>query len=76
MFKTNSDRNRGEIAAGHQDCPPYGDRDRRRLFEADRDTLHVEMADDAVLIGPPAAAESYLVMEKSSRLAARAAPMR
>src|SRR5437879_9137107 len=32
--------------------------------EADRDALHVEMADDAVLIGPPAAAESYLAMEK------------
>src|SRR5258708_23021300 len=32
--------------------------------EADRDALHVEMADQAVPIGPPAAAESYLVMEK------------
>src|SRR6202789_3512487 len=32
--------------------------------EADRDALHVEMADDAVLIGPPAAAESYLKMDK------------
>src|SRR5579871_344086 len=32
--------------------------------EADRDALHVEMADDAVFIGPPAAAESYLVIEK------------
>src|SRR5207302_5366202 len=32
--------------------------------EADRDALHVEMADDAVLIGPPAAAESYLAMGK------------
>ena len=32
--------------------------------EADRDALHVEMADDAVLIGPPAAAESYLVIDK------------
>src|SRR6202035_361041 len=32
--------------------------------EADRDALHVEMADDAVLIGPPAASESYLDMEK------------
>nr|WP_246550119.1 acetyl/propionyl/methylcrotonyl-CoA carboxylase subunit alpha [Bradyrhizobium liaoningense] len=32
--------------------------------EADRDALHVEMADEAVLIGPPAAAESYLLIEK------------
>ncbi len=29
-----------------------------------RDALHVEMADEAVFIGPPQAAESYLVMEK------------
>src|SRR5258708_23716714 len=32
--------------------------------EADRDALHVEMADEAVLISPPAAADSYLVMDK------------
>jgi propionyl-CoA carboxylase alpha chain len=32
--------------------------------EADRDALHVEMADEALLIGPPAAAESYLLIEK------------
>src|SRR2546421_10556532 len=32
--------------------------------EADRDALHAEMADDAVLIGPPAASESYLAIEK------------
>ena len=32
--------------------------------EADRDALHVEMADAAVLIGPPAAAESYLLIDK------------
>ncbi|MDQ0394075.1 acetyl-CoA carboxylase biotin carboxylase subunit [Labrys monachus] len=32
--------------------------------EADRDALHVEMADEAVLIGPPAAAESYLSIDR------------
>jgi len=32
--------------------------------EADRDALHVEMADEAVLIGPPPAAESYLQIDR------------
>ena len=32
--------------------------------EADRDALHVEMADEAVFIGPPAAAESYLLIDR------------
>src|SRR6185295_4238209 len=32
--------------------------------DADRDALHVDMADEAVHIGPAPAAESYLVMEK------------
>jgi propionyl-CoA carboxylase alpha chain len=31
--------------------------------EADRDALHVEMADTAVLIGPPPAAQSYLKID-------------
>jgi propionyl-CoA carboxylase alpha chain len=65
MFKRILIANRGEIACrviktarrmGIQTVAVYS--------EADRDALHVEMADEAVLIGPPAAAESYLVMEK------------
>lgn len=32
--------------------------------EADRQALHVRFADEAVLIGPPPSAESYLVMDK------------
>ena len=32
--------------------------------DADKNALHVEMADEAVHIGAPAAAESYLVMDK------------
>ncbi len=32
--------------------------------DADRDALHVEMADEAVHIGPPEAGKSYLVIEK------------
>ncbi len=65
MFKRILIANRGEIA-----CRII--KTARRLgiatvaiySEADKDALHVEMADDAVLIGPPPAAESYLVIEK------------
>ena len=41
--------------------------------DADRDAMHVEMADEAVRIGPPAAAESYLLAD---RIVADFTPMR
>src|SRR5882757_11114982 len=65
MFKRILIANRGEIACrviktarrlGLETVAVYS--------EADRDALHVEMADQAVPIGPPAAAESYLSIEK------------
>src|SRR2546421_4262343 len=64
MFKRILIANRGEIA-----CRII--KTARRLgiatvavySEADRDALHVEMADEAVPIGPPPASESYLVIE-------------
>ena len=40
--------------------------------EADRDALHVRMADDAYLVGPGSPAESYLSAERILQAAARA----
>jgi propionyl-CoA carboxylase alpha chain len=65
MFKRILIANRGEIA-----CRII--RTARRLgietvavySEADQDALHVEMADQAVLIGPAPASESYLVIAR------------
>ncbi len=65
MFKKILIANRGEIACrviktarkmGIATVAVYSD--------ADRDAVHVEMADEAVHIGPAAAAQSYLVGEK------------
>ena len=65
MFKRILVANRGEIACriiktarkmGIETVAVYSD--------ADKDALHVEMADTAVAIGPPPATESYLVIEK------------
>ncbi|MBX5218477.1 MULTISPECIES: acetyl/propionyl/methylcrotonyl-CoA carboxylase subunit alpha [unclassified Rhizobium] len=65
MFKKILIANRGEIACrviktarrmGISTVAVYSD--------ADRDALHVEMADEAIHIGPAAASESYLVAEK------------
>jgi propionyl-CoA carboxylase alpha chain len=65
MFKRILIANRGEIACriiktarrmGIATVAVYSD--------ADRDALHVEMADEAIPIGPPPAAQSYLDIEK------------
>src|ERR1044071_6816472 len=65
MFKRILIANRGEIACriiktarrmGIATVAVYSD--------ADKDALHVSMADEAVPIGPPPAAESYLVIDK------------
>src|SRR5246127_5261863 len=65
MFKRILIANRGEIACrviktarrmGIETVAVYS--------EPARDELHVEMADEAVAIGPPAAAESYLLIER------------
>ncbi len=40
--------------------------------EADRDALHARVADEAYLIGPPPAAESYLVVDRLIETATRA----
>jgi propionyl-CoA carboxylase alpha chain len=68
MFEKILIANRGEIACrviktarklGIQTVAVYS--------EADRDALHVWLADEAVCIGPPPSAESYLVMDKILR---------
>ncbi|MEM9140622.1 MAG: acetyl/propionyl/methylcrotonyl-CoA carboxylase subunit alpha [Pseudomonadota bacterium] len=65
MFKKILIANRGEIACrviktarrmGIQTVAVFSD--------ADRDALHVSMADEAIHIGPPPAAQSYIVIDK------------
>src|ERR1700742_2156536 len=65
MFKRILIANRGEIACRViKSARRMGIATVAVYSEADRDALHVEMADDAVLIGPPAASESYLLIDK------------
>lgn len=65
MFKRILIANRGEIACRIIKTARKLGIDTVAVYsEADKDALHVELADTAVAIGPPPAAESYLLIEK------------
>jgi propionyl-CoA carboxylase alpha chain len=64
MFKRILIANRGEIACRIiKTARRMGIATVAVYSEADRDALHVEMADTAIPIGPPPAAQSYLVID-------------
>ncbi|MGP8120738.1 MAG: biotin carboxylase N-terminal domain-containing protein, partial [Xanthobacteraceae bacterium] len=61
MFRKILIANRGEIALRVVSaCREMGIRTVAVYSEADRHSLHVKFADEAICIGPPRAAESYL----------------
>ena len=65
MFKKILIANRGEIACRViKTARKMGIKTVAVYSDADKDALHVEMADESVNIGAPAASESYLVIEK------------
>ncbi len=62
--------NRGEIAVRIiRACRELGIGTVAVFSDVDRDALHVLMADEAYLIGPPPAIESYLAIERIVRVA-------
>ncbi len=65
MFQKILIANRGEIAVRIiRACREMGIKTVAVYSEADRDALHAQLADEAVCIGPAAASESYLNMER------------
>ncbi|HSC18865.1 MAG TPA: acetyl/propionyl/methylcrotonyl-CoA carboxylase subunit alpha [Rhizomicrobium sp.] len=65
MFSKILIANRGEIACRIiKTCRKMGIASVAVYSDADRDALHVEMADEAVRIGPPPSAQSYLQAER------------
>ncbi len=65
MFKKILIANRGEIACRViKTCKKMGIKTVAVYSDADRNALHVEMADEAVHIGESATAKSYLVIER------------
>ncbi len=65
MFKKILIANRGEIACRViKTARKMGIKTVAVYSDADRDALHVKMADEAIHIGPPPAAESYIVIDK------------
>lgn len=65
MFKKILIANRGEIACRViKTARKMGIKTVAVYSEADRDALHVDMADEAVCIGPPPSSQSYLLADK------------
>ena len=65
MFKKILIANRGEIACRViKTARKMGIKTVAVYSDADRNALHVKMADEAVHIGPPPAAQSYIVIDK------------
>ena len=65
MFKKILIANRGEIACRIiKTCQRMGIATVAVYSEADDGALHVQMADEAVLLGPPPPGQSYLLIEK------------
>jgi propionyl-CoA carboxylase alpha chain len=68
MFKKILIANRGEIACRViKTARKMGIKTVAVYSDADKDALHVEMADEAVRIGPPPAAQSYLLIDEILR---------